>query len=276
MINDQAQKLRDVISKSKETKTDNEPKIICISSGKGGVGKSNFTTNTALELIKRGKKVIIIDADLGLANVEILLGVVSKKNFSDLINSGANIKDIITMTSNGIGLISGGSGILELADLSNDKLEIVLQSISQLNDMADYILIDTGAGISNVVTAFAKLAHEVVVITTCEPTSVADAYALIKSLVINRAENIREAQGVFDNINTVSSNFIKKDLNFLGFIYDDVSVSKAVKRQKAFIEMSPGSNASKCIASICDKLIDKKSDTQNFKNLVDRFKNLFR
>jgi flagellar synthesis regulator fleN len=212
---------------------------------------------------------------------------VSKKNFSDLINSGANIKDIITMTGNGIGLISGGSGILELADLSNDKLEIVLQSISQLNDMADYILIDTGAGISNVVTAFAKLAHEVVVITTCEPTSVADAYALIKSLVIkdrekeisvviNRAENIREAQGVFDNINTVSSNFIKKDLNFLGFIYDDVSVSKAVKRQKAFIEMSPGSNASKCIASICDKLIDKKSDTQNFKNLVDRFKNLFR
>jgi len=287
MINDQAQRLRDVVSKNKEIRPDNQPKIVCISSGKGGVGKSNFTTNTALELIKRGKKVIIIDADLGLANVEILLGVVSKRNFSDLINSGANIKDIITVTNNGIGLISGGSGILELADLSNDKLEIVLESISQLNDMADYILIDTGAGISNVVTAFAKLAHEVVVITTCEPTSVADAYALIKSLVIkdrekdisvvvNRAENIKEAQGVFDNINTVSSNFIKKDLNFLGFIYDDVSVSRAVKRQRAFIEMSPSANASKCIVSICDKLIDKKSDTQNFKKLVDRFKNLFR
>ena len=127
MINDQAQRLRDVINKNKEEKTDKEPKIICISSGKGGVGKSNFTTNTALELIKRGKKVIIIDADLGLANVEILLGVVSKKNFSDLINSGANIKDIITVTNNDIGLISGGSGILELADLSNDKLELMIE-----------------------------------------------------------------------------------------------------------------------------------------------------
>ena len=289
MINDQAKNLREFVNNANINNLSlvDGPKVLCVSSGKGGVGKSNFTTNISIELKNRGKRVIILDADFGLANIEILFGVVSKKNFLDLMDNDTNIKDIITQMDNGIGLISGGSGILELANVNDVRLNKVLNSIEQLTDMADYIIIDTGAGISNVVTAFAHMSHEVIVVTTCEPTSVADAYALVKSLVnknpkkninivINRADTSKEADTVFNNINSVSNRFIKKELNYLGFIYDDISVSKAVKKQTAFVDMLPNSKASKCIKSICDKIIDSKSETQNFRNFIDKFKGMFR
>lgn len=288
MINDQAQSLRNFVNNSQiKNEVLNGPKVLCISSGKGGVGKSNFTTNIALELTKRGKRVVIIDADFGLANIEILFGVASKNSFLDLINNDIAIKDIITKMDNGINLISGGSGILELANVNENKLNKVINSIEQLKDMADYILIDTGAGISNVVTAFAHISEEVIVVTTCEPTSVADAYALIKMIInknpqkpinilVNRADTIKEAEAVFSNINSVSQKFIKKDLNYLGYIYNDVAVSKAVKNQKAFVELLPSSSASKCIYSICDKLLDNNTNTTGFLKFMDKFKGLFR
>lgn len=289
MINDQAKNLREFVNNSNigENNLIQGPKVLCVSSGKGGVGKSNFTTNLSIELKNRGKRVIILDADFGLANVEILFGVVSKKNFLDLMDNDTSIKDIITQMDNGIGLISGGSGILELANVNDARLNKVLNSIEQLKDMADYIIIDTGAGISNVVTAFAHMSHEVIVVTTCEPTSVADAYALIKSLVnknpnkninivVNRADTIKEADSVFNNINSVSTRFIKKELNYLGFIYDDSSVSKAVKKQTAFIDMSPNSKAAKCVKKICDKVIDTNTEIQSFRSFIDKFKGIFR
>lgn len=289
MMNDQAQNLRNFVNKTRELDDNNieGPKVLCVSSGKGGVGKSNFTANIAIELAKRGKKVIIIDADFGLANIEILLGVVSKKSFLDLINNDLDIKDIMTDVDENIKLISGGSGILELANVNDDKLEKVTDSISKLKDMADYIIIDTGAGISNVVTAFAHISQEVIIVTTCEPTSVADAYALIKMLVkknenivinivVNRADTNTEADNIFKNINAVSSKFINKDLNYLGYIYNDTAVSKSVKSQKAFVELQPLSKASKCIYSICDKMIDKQKSGDSFLKFIDKFKSLFR
>ncbi|EHL17269.2 hypothetical protein HMPREF9630_00436 [Peptoanaerobacter stomatis] len=288
MINDQAQGLRDFVNNSQIEDINIEgPKVLCVSSGKGGVGKSNFTTNIALELSKRGKRVIIIDADFGLANIEILFGIVSKNSFLDLINNELDIKDIIIEMDNGIKLISGGSGILELANVNDNKLNKVVNSIAQLKDMADYIIIDTGAGISNVVTAFTHISEEVVVITTCEPTSVADAYALIKmiikknpkktiNIVVNRADTIKEADAVFENINSVSKKFINKELKYLGYIYNDSAVSKAVKSQKAFVDFLPSSNAAKCIHSICDKMLDTQVTTGGFLKFMDKFKGLFR
>ncbi|MGP1599211.1 MinD/ParA family protein [Peptoanaerobacter stomatis] len=288
MINDQAQGLRDFVNNLQiEDLKIEGPKVLCVSSGKGGVGKSNFTTNIALELSKRGKRVIIIDADFGLANIEILFGIVSKNSFLDLINNELDIKDIMVEMDNGIKLISGGSGILELANVNDNKLNKVVNSIAQLKDMADYIIIDTGAGISNVVTAFTHISEEVIVVTTCEPTSVADAYALIKmiikknpkktiNIVVNRADTIREADAVFENINSVSKKFINKELRYLGYIYNDTAVSKAVKCQKAFVDFLPSSNAAKCIHSICDKMLDTQVSAGGFLKFMDKFKGLFR
>lgn len=287
MIKDQAQSLREAVFKNYSDNNINNAKIFCVSSGKGGVGKSNFTTNIAVELANRGNKVLIIDADLGLANIEILFGVSSRRNFFDLINYNLNIRDIIVPIDDNLKLISGGSGILELANVDDKKLSQVLDTLSDLNNIADYIIIDTGAGISNVVTAFSQIAQEVIVITTCEPTSIADAYALIKilvqknpqkmvNIVVNKADSKTEAQKVFENINSVSSKFIKKDLNYLGYIYNDAAVPNSVKIQRAFIDMKPSSKASKCIYSICDKIVDKQTNEEGFLRFFDKFKNLFK
>lgn len=287
MIKDQAQSLREAVFKNYSDNNINNAKIFCVSSGKGGVGKSNFTTNIAVELANRGNKVLIIDADLGLANIEILFGVSSRRNFFDLINYNLNIRDIIVPIDDNLKLISGGSGILELANVDDKKLSQVLDTLSDLNNIADYIIIDTGAGISNVVTAFSQIAQEVIVITTCEPTSIADAYALIKilvqknpqkmvNIVVNKADSKTEAQKVFENINSVSSKFIKKDLNYLGYIYNDASVPNSVKIQRAFIDIKPSSKASKCIYSICDKIVDKQTNEEGFLRFFDKFKNLFK
>ncbi|MBS6062373.1 MinD/ParA family protein [Criibacterium bergeronii] len=292
MMQDQAQNLREVLSESSKVAVAGHQRtanFICISSGKGGVGKSNFTANLAKELSNRGKKVVIIDADLGLANIEILFGVVVKNNFFDVIKGDLGIKDIMTVVAPNLSIISGGSGILEMADVDEIKLKKVVTSLSYLNNVSDYVLIDTGAGISNVVTSFAQIASELIVITTTEPTSIADSYALIKvvsnkdrnkkiSLVINKADNQKEANEVFTNINAVAEKFINKKLEYLGFIYEDPNVARAVKKQKPIIETAPQNRVSKCIVAICDKVTKEETtnQSQNFSNFIDKFKGLFR
>lgn len=294
MIEDQAKGLRAAILSTQKVSDSTQEetlraKFICISSGKGGVGKSNFTANLAKELSDRGKKVVIIDADLGLANIEILFGVMAKSSFFDLINAELTIEDIITEITPNLSIISGGSGIIEMADIDDVKLSKVISSLSYIGSGYDYVLIDTGAGISNIVTSFASLASELIVIITSEPTSIADSYALIKtvankdrqkkiSLVINRVTGKKEAQDIFDNINAVSAKFIEKKLNYLGFIYEDSSVVKAVKRQRPLMETAPQSKVANCICSICDNIMSLEKQEQKQKNsgFIDRLKGIFR
>lgn len=269
---DQAQRLREAVvfkkNTDKQDKLNNSStRVICVSSGKGGVGKSNFTINLAIALQSQGKKVIVIDADLGLANVEILLGIMPKFTLLDVISKNTSIKDVITRGPMEIGIISGGSGIQSMAELSLYDMNKLLNEINALKDMADFILIDTGAGISKSVTAFIEASEELIVITTCEPPAIADAYALIKimssidkqkkiSLVANRAEDIKEAENVFMKLSSVSKKFLDMNIEFLGEILDDDSVTKSVKKQVPFYMNNPKSKASQGIQNISERLLD--------------------
>ena len=288
---DQAQRLREAVGFKKNIDRQDKPnnsstRVICISSGKGGVGKSNFTINLAIALQSQGKKVIVIDADLGLANVEILLGIMPKFTLLDVISKNTSIKDVITRGPMEIGIISGGSGIQSMAELSLYDMNKLLNEINALKDMADFILIDTGAGISKSVTAFIEASEELIVITTCEPPAIADAYALIKimssidkqkkiSLVANRAEDIKEAENVFMKLSSVSKKFLDMNIEFLGEILDDDSVTKSVKKQVPFYMNNPKSKASQGIQNISERLLDMPVSQKGFNSFMKKLKGLF-
>ena len=288
---DQAQRLREAVVFKKNIDRQDKPnnsstRVICISSGKGGVGKSNFTINLAIALQSQGKKVIVIDADLGLANVEILLGIMPKFTLLDVISKNTSIKDVITRGPMEIGIISGGSGIQSMAELSLYDMNKLLNEINALKDMADFILIDTGAGISKSVTAFIEASEELIVITTCEPPAIADAYALIKimssidkqkkiSLVANRAEDIKEAENVFMKLSSVSKKFLDMNIEFLGEILDDDSVTKSVKKQVPFYMNNPKSKASQGIQNISERLLDMPVSQKGFNSFMKKLKGLF-
>ena len=288
---DQAQRLREAVVFKKNIDRQDKPnisstRVICISSGKGGVGKSNFTINLAIALQSQGKKVIVIDADLGLANVEILLGIMPKFTLLDVISKNTSIKDVITRGPMEIGIISGGSGIQSMAELSLYDMNKLLNEINALKDMADFILIDTGAGISKSVTAFIEASEELIVITTCEPPAIADAYALIKimsgidkqkkiSLVANRAEDTKEAENVFMKLSSVSKKFLDMNIDYLGEILDDDNVTKSVKKQVPFYMNNPKSKASQGIQNISERLLDMPVSQKGFNSFMKKLKGLF-
>ncbi|SHJ43759.1 MinD/ParA family protein [Tepidibacter formicigenes] len=293
---DQASKLRSAIlkknsytysdGKDKQQNSENEPRVICVSSGKGGVGKSNFTLNLALALRKKGNKVLIIDADLGLANIEILLGISPKLGLIDLVKDDINIEDIIIEGPLGLKIISGGAGISDIVDLPLYKLNKILNNIAYLKNYADFILIDTGAGISKSVMSFISSSEEIIVVTTPEPTSIADAYALIKvinkesssktiNLVINKADTKQEAEITFNKLSLVAKKFLYKNLECLGYINNDKNVQVCVKKQTPFYLGSPNSLASQNIDIICNKLLGKKEKDKVFTSFVKKLSNLF-
>ncbi|MEJ8554422.1 MinD/ParA family protein [Tepidibacter sp. Z1-5] len=291
---DQASKLRSAILKknkynylAENNKDSNKnPRVICIASGKGGVGKTNFTLNLALALKKKGNRVLVIDADLGLANIEILLGIDIRYGFIDLIEDDIKIEDIMVDGPLGIKIISGGAGISEVADLPIYKINKILNNMIYLKEYVDFILIDTGAGISKSVMSFVLAAQEVIVVTTPEPTSIADAYALIKvitrktnekiiNMVINRADNKKEAEMTFKKMEMVAKRFLNNDINYLGYISDDKSVRSSVKKQVPFMLDSPNCLASKNVENICDSLLGNTENTNKFNNFINRLSNLF-
>lgn len=263
---DQAQKLRDIIGITKRksqseddatTKSDkHQAKVITISSGKGGVGKTNFTVNLAISLAKLGRRVSIIDADLGLANVDVILGIVPKFTLLDVVREDKSIEEIMVEGPYGIKVVSGGSGVKDLVDLTQEQIAKLIGGLEAMYDDSDYILIDTGAGISNAVISFLLAADDIVIVVTPDPTSITDAYALIKNIkstdksikvVVNRVETNKEGGEVFSKINMASKKFLGKELENLGYIYEDNNVKKSVRSQKPFILNSPNSLASKGI-----------------------------
>ena len=240
-------------------------KIIAVASGKGGVGKSNFTVNAAIELSRMGNRVMILDADLGLANVDILLGINPKFNLSHVIKEEKDIKDIITETEYGIKVIASGSGVKELVNLSNQQRARFIEKISEIEDMVDILLIDTGAGISKNTLSFMYAADYSIVITTPEPTALMDAYGLIKvsssnkstvplKLIVNMVNTKEEAKEIASRVILLSRRFLNIFVEPYGYIYRDKNVLSSVMAQRPFSIMHPSTKATLCVKEIAEKI----------------------
>jgi flagellar biosynthesis protein FlhG len=298
-MRDQAEKLREIISDiksySKQSATINaapasEARVITVTSGKGGVGKTNFTVNLAIKLAQMGKRVIIIDADLGLSNVDVIMGKMSRYNLSDVIKNNKDILEILEEGPYGVRFISGGSGVQDLIKLNKLQMVDLLMKIGRLDYEADIILIDTGAGLSDSVLNFVYASKEVILVTTPEPTSITDAYALIKTIstkdtnkdikiIVNRVENEAEAYNIFDRLKVVTEKFIGIKLNSLGFIMNDNCVSKSVKIQQPFVLNYTKCEATKNITDIAKILLEEKnaemSGSSGLKLFINKLSNIF-
>lgn len=258
-MRDQAESLRQLIQdRGPDPGPTKQTKVITITSGKGGVGKSNFTLNFALALQSLGKKVIVFDADIGLANIDVLMGITPEWNLYHLVREEKSIWDIIYRGVNDVEFIAGGSGFKELMNLNDIQISNFTKQLEQLNGYADYILFDTGAGLSKETLNFIIAAHDVILVTTPEPTAITDAYAIIKmvhsikkdvsfQIVVNRSMDDMEGKQTSDKITMVAKQFLQMDIKTLGFVPEDPVVSKAVKKQVPFSSLYPYSPATKGI-----------------------------
>lgn len=264
---DQAEALRNLVKQQELQEDGRTTRVVTVTSGKGGVGKSNFSLNFALSLQRLGKKVLVFDADIGMANIDVLMGVSSTYNLYHLLKQEKTIWEIVQEGPEGLHFIAGGSGFRDLMDLSAEQLDRFADEISKLHGKYDLILFDTGAGLSKETVKFITAAQETIVVTTPEPTSITDAYALIKmvktmevdvqfKLIVNRASDAREGKQTADKISMVSQRFLQSELPHLGILPDDPNVSKAVKRQIPFTVAYPGSEASVAIERIAKRFLE--------------------
>jgi flagellar biosynthesis protein FlhG len=264
--------------KANRNKKVNAARIYTVTSGKGGVGKSNFTANLALALQEQGKEVILFDADLGMANLDVILGVTPNYNLNHVISGQKNLADIILEGPNDISLIPGGSGIEELANLSRYQLNNLINSWSDLEEEYDVILIDTGAGLSNIVIKFILAADETLVISTSEPTSITDAYGVVKALskhqetielklVINQATD-KEGTKIANRLVKTAQEFLGIDISLLGVLPEDRSVIKAVKNRQPFLLEYPKAKVSKKIRSLGAELMGEEQQSKGFSGFL--------
>lgn len=276
---DQAEQLRNVIKLNPMPRP--LSRVITVTSGKGGVGKSNTSINLACQFKKMGKRVIILDADFGLANIEIMFGTVPKHNLCDLIYQGKDITDIITWGPMDIGFISGGSGIAGLSNLSRDYLNYIIQNLVKLDAIADIIIIDTGAGISDAVLDFLVASGEILVVATPEPTSITDSYSLLKALnrhprfareyskimvIANKVSGVAEGEIMYNKLETVVSRYLKLPVSYLGSIPQDYHLEDAVMQQTPVSMQSPNAKSSIAYERMAYVLMDKEYD----KSLIKR------
>jgi len=272
---DQAETLRNII---KANNNHQRPlaRVITVTSGKGGVGKSNTAINLAIQFRKMGQRVIILDADFGLANIEIMFGTVPKHNLCDLIYQGKNIKEVITWGPGEVGFISGGSGIAGLSNLSRDYLIYIIQNLAELDAIADIIIVDTGAGISDAVLEFLVASGEILLVTTPEPTSITDSYSLLKALnrhprfnmeeskikvIANKVSQPEEGNALFTKLNVVVQRYLKIPITYLGYVPQDDKLSAAVMQQTPVSLASPTSRSAKAYENIAAILMNRELNT---------------
>lgn len=267
-MEEQAKELRALMNEEKFARpaAPHKTRIIAITSGKGGVGKTNIAVNMAIAYSQLGKKVILIDGDLGMANVNVLLSVVPQYNLMHVINRKKTMNEIILDTEFGFKFIAGANGFSKIANLSNDELDYFAKEFASLSN-ADIIIIDTGAGISNNVLQFLAAADEVYVITTPEPTAITDAYGIIKiittellhrqinlKLLVNRVHSSDEGKRISDLIINIVAQFLNYKVEYIGFVYDDPVVQASVIRQKPFMIINPTSKPAVCLKHIVGRI----------------------
>jgi flagellar biosynthesis protein FlhG len=262
---DQATHLREMARRSVR-----RAQTIAITSGKGGVGKTNLAVNLATVLANMRRRVVLLDADLGLANADIVCGVQPKYNLAHVVAGQRTIQDVITPVPAGFSLVAGASGLARMADLSDNERKRLVTELETLQDSADIVIIDTGAGIGRNVVAFTSAADQVVIVTTPEPTAITDAYAVMKvmvrcgamgnsaklSAIINQARNREEAKAVYERIAGVSRQFLKTDIAFGGFVTSDACVQQSVRKRIPFVQQFPQSSAAQCVIAWANRIDD--------------------
>lgn len=241
-------------------------RVISVTSGKGGVGKSTLSVNLGIAIGRLGKRVLLLDGDLGLANVNVLMGIIPEHNIYEVMKGKKKIRDIIISTSFGIDIIAGANGISQLANLSDSARETFLEQLGGLTGY-DVMLIDTGAGVGANVLGLVMPADEIVVVTTPEPTAITDAYGMIKSivangqekiikLIVNRVPSAIEAKRVSDRLASISAQFLKTEIDCIGFVFEENLVQKSIRSQRPHVVQYPGSKSSACMNHIAARLMN--------------------
>ena len=250
-MKDQAEQLRNRIRMERQRTA----RTIAVASGKGGVGKSNFSLNFSIILSKKGKRVLLFDMDIGMGNIDILMGRITRSTMADYLQGGLSLKELITAGPEGISFISGGSGAGDLLAIKDRRYERFLDELSALQNEYDYILFDMGAGVSDAMARFILCADEIVIVTTPEPTSIMDAYSMIKFihirnsevpvfLVCNRTMNDQQGKDAEWRLKETLKRFMRKEIVTLGFLPDSKAVLKAVASQIPFTVQKPNSDIS--------------------------------
>lgn len=255
-----------IVSKKLSRRSTRGMRVISITSGKGGVGKSSVAANLAVTLGERGQKVLLLDGDFGLANLDILFDLKSRGNISDVLNGSKAMDGILSRVALNVDVIPASSGVLEMTQLGISEKAHLLELMQRLEDQYDILLIDTGAGIHDDVTWLNSSASEIIVVATPEPTSIADAYVLIKvlnqhhkiknfRLLVNQARTEAEALRVFQQITGVSDRFLNVTIDYVGHIFWDELVSQAIRQRKPFVSVYPSSKGAKSFQSIADTFV---------------------
>lgn len=240
-------------------------KVIAVTGGKGGVGKTNLSVNLSVALADLHRRVVLMDADLGLANVDVLLGLQPRFTLADVLSGERKMRDILVQGPNGIKVVPASSGVASMAGLSAQEHAAIIHSFSELSDQLDILMIDTAAGISDTVVSFVRAAQEVVVVVCDEPSSITDAYALIKLLntdhdvfrfkvIANMTRSNQEGIHLFNKLNAVCDRFLDASLQYLGCVPFDENVRNAVQKRKSLMEFSPRCKAAQAIRKVAQQI----------------------
>ena len=296
-MGDQAQRLRQLVGDKTEYPADysvrgatgkpnartalTDARVLAITSGKGGVGKTNLTVNLAIALGMAGQRVLVIDADLGMANVDVVLGSMSRKHLLNLLEDGTELQDVIMQGPYGVNYISGGSGIEKAAEFTLEERQRLMQKLAGCAFVADIILVDTGAGHGKNVMDFILAADEVLLVTTPEPTALTDAYAVMKAysmyasyqnirLVVNRVYDEAESREVVAKLQQTSERFLNMPIDCLGYIFEDTAVMRSVRKQTPFLVAHPGSTAARCVQAMTNSVLygSKMKVTQGWRGFL--------
>ena len=272
---DQAEQLRNIVKQ--QNKKQRSARVITVTSGKGGVGKSNVSVNLAIQMSRLGKRAVILDADFGLANIEVMLGMRPQYNLADRMFRGKDVKDIICTGPEDIGFISGGSGLREMTNLNKDQILSLVRTMYELDHYADVVIIDTGAGISDTVIELVASSSEVLLVATPEPTSITDAYALLKTLhrhdgfeagstsikmIGNRIQSYEEGKELYLKLNTVVNKFLGMEMEYLGAIPYDECLPRAVMQQQPVSLAYPDAPSARAMLELAMVLEDEKKEIE--------------
>jgi flagellar biosynthesis protein FlhG len=285
-MEDQAKRLREILANIRQKKEQGKAKIITVTSGKGGVGKTSLTVNLALALAKIGKKTVIIDADFGFSNVNILLGANAAYDIGHVVRGEKNLQEVIEACFEGVQFISGGPGVAELMNIAPERLEDVLLQMESLERDVDYILFDTGAGMDGNILRLMDASDETLLVLTPEPTSITDAFVVLKTaaklkekpavhLIVNKADSEKQALATSENFKQVVDKFLNYPTTLMGYVQSDELITKSVYELVPYVLKHPGSSASKQVKRIAEQIVrggEICPKARGFKLFLERFK----